>query len=235
MMKKLPYLRHALLMLLLLNISTFSYAQAIGPQLRIESATQDLMALITDAKTYFDEDPERFYRELTAIINPLVDFKSFTRSVMGDYGTRDYYLSLNKEQRTQYKKDYKRFVGRFQEGLINTYGKGLLAFSGQKITVEPASAEDIEKIKKLESVDVVQKIVGTDKTFTINYKMRPNKKGEWLLRNVSIESINVGQLYRNQFAAAMKKHEGDFPQVIDSWVVKAKDLDEQSDVVKESL
>ena len=104
-----------------------------SPHERVEAATQDLLALISDAKGYFDEDPEKFYRELTDILNPLVDFKSFTRSVMGDYGTKAYYKSLDKSQRGQYKKDYHRFVVRFQEGLINTYGKGLLAFNGQKL------------------------------------------------------------------------------------------------------
>ena len=57
--------------------------------------------------------------------------------------------------------------------------------------------------------------------------MRPNKNGVWLLRNVSIESINVGQLYRNQFASAMNKNQGNFAAVIDGWVVEAKDLEEE--------
>ena len=199
------------------------------PHERIELATTDLLTLIADAKGYFDNDPERFYRELSDILNPLVDFKSFTRSVMGDYGTRAYYQSLNKSQREQYKKDYHRFVMRFQEGLINTYGKGLLAFNGQKIVVEPATEEGLANVAAGNSVDVIQHIQGSEKNFTATYKMSPNKKGVWLLRNVSIGSINVGQLYRNQFAAAMDKNKGDFSAVIDAWVVEAKDLEEETE------
>ena len=200
-----------------------------GPHERIASTTQQLLLLIEQADGYFDEDPDRYYRELNTIVDPLVDFKSFTRSVMGDYGTKAYYKSLNKEQRAQYKKDYHRFVGRFQEGLINTYGKGLLAFNGQKIVVEPADDEALKKIAARQSVDVLQKIEGAEKTYTVTYKMRPNKKGVWLLRNVSIESINVGQLYRNQFASAMNKHKGNFSAVIDTWVVDAKDIEKERD------
>lgn len=203
-------------------------ADTRAPHQRVESTTQELIKLIEDASDYFDKDPARYYRELKAIVDPLVDFKSFTRSVMGDYGTKAYYQSLDKSQRSQYKKDYQRFVGRFQEGLINTYGKGLLAFNGQDMVVEPADEESLKRIAAGQSVDVIQKIEGSDKTYTVTYKMRPNKKGVWLLRNVSIETINVGQLYRNQFASAMDKQQGDFSAVIDAWIVEAKDLDKKS-------
>lgn len=206
-----------------------------APHAKIEKTTEHLLVLIKDAKTYFEDEPERFYGELRTIINPLIDFKSFTRSVMGDYGTKAYYQSLDKSQRTEYKENYRRFVTRFQDGLINTYGKGLLAFNGQEIKVEVATAVDLENVKAGKPVDVIQKIYGADKTFTITYKMRPNKKGEWLLRNVSIESINVGQLYRNQFSAAMSKQAGDFSAVIDGWVVAAKDLDEEVEAEEQKL
>ncbi|NRB39838.1 MAG: ABC transporter substrate-binding protein [Pseudomonadales bacterium] len=227
----------AVLFLSLLMAQQLVAAQlnTLSPHQRIDETTTQLLTLISDAKGYFEQDPQRFYGELSTIIDPLVDFKSFTRSVMGDYGTKAYYKSLSKAQRSQYKKDYGRFVNRFQEGLINTYGKGLLAFSGQKIVVEPADEKALSGIAAAKSVEVIQKIYGTEKNFTITYKMRPNKQGVWLIRNVSIESINVGQLYRNQFASAMDKNKGNFASVIDNWVVEAKDLDEESESIKESL
>ena len=104
-----------------------------------------------------------------------------------------------------------------------------------KITVMPADEVSLKNIAAGNSVDVDQEVEGSDKTFTITYKMRPNKKGEWMLRNVSIESINVGRLYRNQFEAAMKKHQGNFSVVIDEWVVEAKDLDKEREEIKQAL
>ncbi len=227
------YIKHVALTLFVfmgLSLTSFSaMAEPEGPHQRIEKTTASLLALIEEAKTYFDKDPDRFYRELTTIIDPLVDFKSFTRSVMGDYGTRAYYSSLNKEQKTQYKKDYQRFIGRFKAGLVNTYGKGLLAFGGQKIQVVAPDAEAQKAIAAKKSVTVKQEIQGSEKTYTLEYKMRPSKQGEWLLRNVSIEGINIGQLYRNQFMSAMDANKGDFAAVIDNWVVDAKDLKAESD------
>lgn len=218
----------AILFFSTITVAHSSELSGSAPHDKIAKTTEQLLVLIKEAKTYFDDEPERFYGELRTIINPLIDFKSFTRSVMGDYGTKAYYQSLDKKQRAAYKEDYSRFVTRFQDGLINTYGKGLLAFNGQKIHVEPPTQADLDNVKARKSVDVLQKIYGSDKTFTITYKMRPNKSGDWLLRNVSIESINVGQLYRNQFSAAMSKESGDFSAVIDNWVVAAKDLDESA-------
>jgi phospholipid transport system substrate-binding protein len=54
--------------------------------------------------------------------------------------------------------------------------------------------------------------------------MRPNKAGDWLVRNVTIDSVNVGQLYQNQFLAAMKKQNNNFSKVIDNWVIEQADL-----------
>lgn len=194
-----------------------------GPHQTIDEATVELLQLITDAKTYFSDDPERYYREIDTLVTPLIEFSSFARSVMGPYGSKEYYRSLKtKEERAAFKANYKRFVKTFREGLINTYAKGLLAFSGEKIAVLPATDAQKALIAAGKSVKVKQQIHGQEKVYTITYKMRPNKKGEWKMRNVVIDSINVGQLYRNQFTSSMNKYDNDFARVIDNWVVDAQ-------------
>jgi phospholipid transport system substrate-binding protein len=50
------------------------------------------------------------------------------------------------------------------------------------------------------------------------YQMGRNKAGSWKLRNVIIESVNLGEIYHNQFEAAARKHDGDLDNVIDSWI-----------------
>ncbi len=49
------------------------------------------------------------------------------------------------------------------------------------------------------------------------HKMGRNKSGEWKLRNVIIETVNLGEIYRNQFQAAARKHDGDLNTVIANW------------------
>jgi phospholipid transport system substrate-binding protein len=49
--------------------------------------------------------------------------------------------------------------------------------------------------------------------------------GNWRMRNVIINGINIGKLFRDQFAQSMREHGNDLNQVIDTWaetVSKAK-------------
>ena len=49
-----------------------------------------------------------------------------------------------------------------------------------------------------------------------------------MVRNVIINGINIGKLFRDQFADAMQKHNGDLDKTIDGWsevVARAKDTE----------
>ena len=51
--------------------------------------------------------------------------------------------------------------------------------------------------------------------------------GEWRVRNVIINGINIGKLFRDQFADAMQQNGNDLDKTIDGWageVAKAKEV-----------
>ena len=55
--------------------------------------------------------------------------------------------------------------------------------------------------------------------------------GEWKVRNVIINGINVGKLFRDQFADAMQRNGNDLDKTINGWageVAKAKEVTEKS-------
>jgi hypothetical protein len=55
--------------------------------------------------------------------------------------------------------------------------------------------------------------------------------GEWKLRNVIINGINIGKLFRDQFADAMQRNGNDLDKTIDGWageVAKAKEATDNS-------
>lgn len=189
------------------------------PHQQVEVVTEKLIKTIEETRHLFDKEPSRYYQAIADLLEPMIDFPSFTRGVMGEYGTREYYQSLpDMQAKEQFRQQYNEFVEVFKQGLMQTYGKGFLAFNGQKITVLEASEAELKQVHEKQAVDVRQSIENGDDTYLIVYKMRPDKSGQWLLRNVIIESVNVGQLYRNQFAAAMSKHERDFQAVIKHWL-----------------
>src|SRR5690554_810168 len=212
----------------LFSLSQAAVAKPLTPHQQIEQVTQTLISVIEQTRDSYKTDPDSYYEGIDRLLSPVIDFPSFTRSVMGVYGTREYYQSLpDAAAREQYRKDYQRFVETFKTALVQTYAKGMLAFNGQTITIEPPSKEDAQLIAQQEMVDVVQHIVSGADNYRITYKMRPDKSVEWLLRNVIIESVNVGQLYRNQFAAAMDKYQQNFAQVVDHWVTESAQATEQ--------
>src|SRR5690554_5776498 len=220
--------RVCLVFILSWALQMHAYAEPLTPHQRVEEVTQSLLAVIEKTRDTFDKDPDAYYAGIDRLLSPVIDFPSFTRSVMGVYGTREYYQSLpDVAAREQFRQSYQRFVSTFKQALIQTYAKGMLAFDGQTITIEPPNEEALALIKQQEMVDVVQIIVSGADSFRITYKMRPDRQGEWLLRNVIIDSVNVGQLYRNQFAAAMDKYQQNFAQVVDHWVTESAQAIEQ--------
>lgn len=220
-------MRKSAILLGFLLLSSVVFAKPQTPHEKVAVVTDQVVTLIGEAKTYYEQDPQRFYREVERILDPAMDFPSFARGVMGAYGTKAYVNSLKTPaEKEAFKKNYERFVKTFKQGLINTYGKGLLAFDGQKIEVLPPSEQDKQRIAKGDYVDVTQLIHGADNQYQVVYKMRPDKNGEWLFRNVTIETINVGLLYRNQFIDSMAKYKNDFGLVVDNWTVEAQTLEQ---------
>jgi len=183
----------------------------------LETTTQQLMLVITEAQQYYDTDPERFYREIESLLNDVVDFDGFARGVMGKYASKKAYQALGSaEEKQAFKARMSRFSEIFKEGLVKTYAKGLLAFNGNRIDVLPPEAgAPVDG-----SVTVVQHIYGEAATpYVVSYKMRQDKSAQWKLRNLTIEAINLGIIYRSQFYSAAKRYSGDVDQVIDGWSV----------------
>ena len=180
----------------------------------VASATRSVMAVVEQAHEYADEDPERYYNAVDEILAPVIDYRGFARSVMGPYASGDRYRSLNEAGREQLRGQLERFTEVMRSGLVATYSKGLLAFSGSRIEVSDPSAEEAGQARVS-----VQQLIYSDEAqpYILIYQMGLNKEKQWKLRNIIIESVNLGEIYRNQFQAAARKYEGDLDVVIENW------------------
>ncbi len=180
----------------------------------VRTATDGMLKVLQEAPDYVEDDPERYYDAVHEILDPVIDYRGFARGVMGAYASTERYRSLDEAGREQLKGQLARFTETMRIGLIRTYGKGLLAFGGSRIEVLDNEGGD----PNAKSVSVRQLIHAEDSDpYTVLYQMGRNREGEWKLRNVIIEAINLGQVYRNQFEAAARKHNGDLDAVIDNW------------------
>lgn len=181
----------------------------------VQSTTVAVMEVVVAADEYVDADPERYYRAVHDVLDPVIDYRGFARSVMGPYANSDRYRSLDKAGRAQLRDQLDRFTEVMRLSLVRTYSKGLLAFGGSRIeVVQPVSDASGES-----RVSVRQLIYNENpEPYVMMYQMGRNKAGSWKLRNVIIESVNLGEIYRNQFQAAARKQNGDLDSVIDSWI-----------------
>ncbi|PID54969.1 MAG: toluene tolerance protein [Gammaproteobacteria bacterium] len=187
----------------------------------VAEATVSIQDILTQAPSYAADDPERYYAALHQVLDPVIDYRGFARGVMGAYASSERYRSLDKTGRAQLRKQLNRFTTVIKGSLVETYGKGLLAFAGSKIETLPVKAEDHSK----RVVSIAQKVYaagGAPKT--VNYLMAQNKKGQWQLRNVVIEAVNLGKVYRNQFESAARRENGDLDAVIGQWEGEAPEV-----------
>lgn len=211
----------AMIALPLINVPHVSASEAIAAPMVtahqvVEGKTGELIELIRSAQNYVDEDEARFYDELETLLEPFIDFRSFARAVMGRHASRSAMNALPAEQQDVLEGQIDRFSDVFAKGLVQTYGKGLLAFEGERIEVVPAEQEDPTSSRAA----VKQLIYGErPKPFEVVYSLRRDGHGQWKLRNVIIENINLGKVYRNQFAQQVKVYGGDIDRVISQWSV----------------
>lgn len=170
----------------------------------VRDTTDQVLELIETARSYAEEDPERFYREVEALLSPVIDFDAFARSVMAVH-----YRDANQEQR-------ERFSERFKWGLVRTYAMALLEFKNGEVVVvppdRPARNPDRQTVK-------MEIRTAQGEVYPVLYSVTRNDDGEWKVRNLIVNGVNMGLTYRNQFNSAMRdpRYDGDMDKVIDAW------------------
>lgn len=209
--------------LLMLSLAPSLHAQddeaAAGKTARetLRETTDDVLAVIEEARSYVDEDTERYYRAVHEVLDPIVDFRGFARGVMGEYATGARYRSLDEAGRDKLRDQLERFTETMRVGLVRTYSKGLLAFGGSRVELDDSpdagDSADRAMLKQLIYSDEAQ-------PYVVVYFMARDKSGDWKMRNLVVENVNLGQIYRSQFESAARRYDGDIDQVIANWSVE---------------
>ncbi|MEM1188753.1 MAG: ABC transporter substrate-binding protein [Pseudomonadota bacterium] len=180
----------------------------------LRDTTTRMLAVIDEARDYVDDDPERYYAEVEKVLDPVVDYRGFARGVMGQYATSARYRSLDEAGRDKLRGQLNRFSDTMRRGLVRTYSKGLLAFGGTRVEIDDSGAGDVTD----ERATLRQLIYSeSGQPYVVVYQMARNGDGYWQMRNLIVESVNLGQIYRSQFEAAARKSGGDLDEVIDNW------------------
>ena len=195
---------------LLVGLAVLSCSLQAAPAAHevVQQTTSTLLADLKANKEHYRTDPSAFYNALDSILGPVVDVDGISRGVM----TVRYSRQATPEQMQRFQENFKR-------GLFQFYGNALLEYNNQGITVDPAKDESGDRT----SVNMTVK-GSNGAIYPVQYTLE-KISGEWKLRNVIINGINIGKLFRDQFADAMQRNGNDLDKTIDGWageVAKAK-------------
>ncbi|AWM90309.1 toluene tolerance protein [Pseudomonas sp. 31-12] len=175
----------------------------------VKDTTDRLLADLSVNKEKYKQDPQDFYTALNTIVGPVVDAEGISKSIM----TVKYSRKATPAQMKTFEENFKR-------GLFQFYGNALLEYNNQGITVDPAKDESGDR------TSVGMTVKGTNGSiYPVSYTLE-KINGEWKLRNVIINGINIGKLFRDQFADAMQRNGNDLDKTINGWageVAKAKE------------
>ena len=214
----------AALWLLAVFASAHTAAQESSPYDLVQSTTEQVMEVVVAADEYVDAEPDRYYTQIQDLLDPLIDFRRFARNVMGPYANSKRYRSLDEAGRQQLKDQLDRFTAAMRASLVRTYSNGLLAFGGSRIEAIPPE----EGVETDEARQSVRQLIYSDRSqpYEVLYQMGLERSGDWKLRNVIIEDVNLGEIYRDQFLTSAREQDGDLEAVIDTWTIVVVEVDE---------
>ncbi|RZO20743.1 MAG: ABC transporter substrate-binding protein [SAR92 clade bacterium] len=187
------------------QMSAQTVASKQDPFDNIETMTSELLTIIADHKGQYPRNEKSYFSALNNLMTPFVDFDYVAKKVMG----KKYVKLSTREQRD-------RFVGVFREGLVETYGRGLMSYGDEKIVLVNRQVLPDEK----RVVIVKQEIRGATAVYPLNYLMAKKRKtGEWNVVNVTLNGINLSKTFSSQFQNAARKSSDDIDKVIDGWLI----------------
>ena len=141
--------------------------------------------------------------ELLSNLEPLVDFDSIARGVMGRHG------------RAASDTQVEEFAQVFRESLVSLYARSFRTFEVKEARVLDMPTDFDPATAKKTSVGM-QATTADGETFSVSYSMRRDDQGSWVVRNILVDGINLGLTYMNQFDGAMSRY-GSVDEVIAQW------------------
>ena len=174
----------------------------VSPSDVVSKFTDHLLVAVKNEGAAVKEDPKPYFKKVESIMEDAIHFKYIAKGVMGGYAktaTRD-----EKEQ----------FLSVFKEKLAETLAKAIVSYSASDITIE----KEILDEKNPRKAYVSQIISGSEGEIRVVYTLGNWKKSGWRVSNMTLDSTNLGETYKNQFAQSVKINNGSIAQAIEWWI-----------------
>jgi phospholipid transport system substrate-binding protein len=186
------------------------------PELMLKQATDELLAISKAARAYVDQDRERYYAEVSVVLDQIMDIQYFARGVMATYASARVYKSLQTEaEKAAFRDRVARFAVALKRVWMVKYADALLKADGETIELaRMKGADDGQDRARLEQTITNRK----NEVYLVQYSLHRVKDGGWMVANAVVEGVNLGETYRSQFAEAVENNKGNVDYVVDNWV-----------------
>jgi phospholipid transport system substrate-binding protein len=137
---------------------------------------------------------------MEVVLGPVIDFDSISKGVMAKF------------YRQASAKQIEDFSVAFTHSLLNTYSRALVALRINDFEIQPNPSNSSKPGRQ----KVWVKVYANGAAYDINYAMKKREQG-WMVTNVTLDGINLGLAFRQQFASAMAQNKGNMDDVIAFW------------------
>ncbi|HEY6131931.1 MAG TPA: ABC transporter substrate-binding protein [Halioglobus sp.] len=197
---------------LLLSFVAMAAPTAKDAEQFITNNAEKINAIVKDAPSYIETDPKRYYQQIGTTLDPIVDFDTFSRNVMGHTASKRYIESLPEAKREDARANIPKFRDVLYNTLVKGYGKIFYNYAGSKYTIKSS-----ELLGSGNRASVVQQVIDPqNQRYVIQYSLIQAGEG-WKIQNIIVDGVNMGQSYRAQFEAAVDRYKGNVNDVIQNW------------------
>ena len=191
-------------MMAMMIASTSVHSAAIEPApVFVKRISDKLVDRLVKERANYQKNPAVLNTIVKENIEPYVDFNGFARGVMGQY-----YRQATPAQRTS-------FTNTFRQSLMRTYAKGLSAYNNESYSIRPFTAGR-DPSKAVVSMDFKT----NSGNIPVTYQLIQSGDS-WKVRNVSLNGIDIGLTFRNQFSSTVQNNKGNLDNAIASFTPSA--------------
>ncbi len=167
---------------------TQAWAAATGPRDVVMESADRMIAVIKENRTDLEVHPEKLYGYVSEIILPHLDFYTASQWILGKH-----WRTASSDQRT-------RFAEEFRTMLVRTYARALLEYKDERLEFLPLKLDPGENRVVVEA----RFYQAGAEPVPIKYRMH-NKRGAWVVWDVSIAGISVVTNFRSIFASQIQE------------------------------
>lgn len=177
----------------------------------VEESTQAMIVLLEEGRAVaeleskalgevVELDAAALQKGMEEVLGDVIDFDSIAKGVMAKF-----FRQASVKQKES-------FRIAFKESLLATYSSAVVAFRINDFDIQPNPNEKAKPGRQ----KVWVKIYANGAAYDLIYTMRKRTNG-WMVTNVTLDGINLGLAFRQQFSSAMAKNKGKMDDVIAFW------------------